>query len=275
MSGHSSFSLGSAPGGVGTQVRSVTRALNLIELLATAGRPLALSELRARADLPPSTAHHLLGTLVARGYAHHDAKSRAYSMGRRLAELTQPPGGAQNLASVAMPLLKELNAACGEAVHLARMQGFSLDTLARLESSQAVRVDTSALAKSDAAHATATGKALLAHWPAPQLQAYLQHAPLRRFTPHTLTDPAALATQLLRVQRRGYAEDDEEFHLGVWCVGAPVRDASGQVVAAVSCSMPVMRASRQEATRLRQLVCACTQDISQRLALASAAACPA
>lgn len=267
MSGHTSFSLASAApsaaGSTGSQVRSVTRALNLIELLATAGRPLALSELRAGADLPPSTAHHLLGTLVARGYACHDAKSRAYSMGSRLAELTRRRDDGRELAATALPVLQEFNRQCGETVHMAQMQGFSLVTLVKLDSSQAVRVDTSALAKAEAAHATATGKAILAHWPQPRLQDYLARHPLRAYTARTLTDPEALAEELMRVRRCGWAEDDEEFHAGVWCVGAPIRGADGQAVAAVSCSLPVMRAGRAQAARLRRLVRACADEISR------------
>jgi IclR family acetate operon transcriptional repressor len=175
------------------------------------------------------------------------------------------PAAADDLLPIARPAVLRLAEATGEAVHLATMQGCELVTLLKVASTQAVRVDTGAVGKSQAAHATATGKALIAWWPAQQLEALLARAALRRFTERTITDPARLIAHLARVRRLGFAEDIEEFQPGVRCIGAPVRDAGGEVRAAVSCSMPTMRADRRNTQRVRTMVQACVDTISQQL----------
>lgn len=262
---------GAAPAGGSSQVRSVLRALGLVELLATAGRPLPLSEIGARVGLTPSTCHHLLGTLVARGWARHDLRTRHYALGSRLAELVGAPTPGAEIATLAAPALRQLNEATGETVHLAEMQGFELATLLKFDGVHAVRVDTGVMAKSRAAHATATGKALLAHGPAARVDALLAGAALPRFTARTLVEPDALRAELARARRQGYAVDDEEFQPGVVCIGAAVHGLDGQAVAAVSCSLPTLRADRRNVARVRALVRDCARQISDRLGHRAAA----
>jgi IclR family transcriptional regulator, acetate operon repressor len=103
------------------------------------------------------------------------------------------------------------------------------------------------------AHATSTGKVLLAHLSEETLESRLA-APLTAATPRTVVDRAALRRELARVRERGYAFNNEELELGFVAVGAPVRDAGGRVVAALSVGGP---RSRLVPDRL--------QDIAQRL----------
>lgn len=248
------------------QIQSVVRALAIVEALAQARRPMALSELCSQTELKPSTAHHLLGTLVARGWVRHDLRTRHYALGGRLGELSLLiPVAGDELMAAARPAVLHLAEQSGEAVHLATMRGFELVTLMKVEWTQAVRVDTGAVGKSQAAHATATGKAVIATWPASQLDELLARHPLRRFTGRTLTDPQRLRSHLRRVQRTGFADDLEEFQPGVRCIGAPVLGADGQARAAVSCSMPTMRADRRNTASVRLLLQACVDTISKQL----------
>lgn len=246
-------------------IQSVARALDIVETLAATGRAMPLSALVDRTGLKPSTCHHLLGTLVARGWVRHDLRTREYALGPRINELASRPANASSVLPVAQTAVRELSAGTGEAVHLATMQGFELVTLLKFDSTHAVRVDTGAVGKSQAAHATATGKALIAWWQRAQLDDLIQRVSLRRFTEHTIVEPARLHDHLARVRRQGWAQDVEEFQPGVHCIGAPVRGPGGNVVAAVSCSMPTMRSNRRTAARVRALVQTCTNDISHRL----------
>lgn len=246
------------------QIQSVVRALTVLEQLALAARPLPLSVISARAGLKPSTCHHLLATLVARGWARHDRRSRDYALGPRLAELPAGSVADHDVAALALPAVRSLSDACGEAAHVAVMQGYELVTLLKLDSTHAVRVDTGGLGKSNAAHATATGKVLLAHWQREQIDQFIERMTLRRFTERTITDAGRLHLHLDGVRRSGIAEDVEEFQPGVHCIGAPVTAADGRVVAAVSCSLPLMRAGRRNANRVRELVRDCAQTISRQ-----------
>ncbi|HHY92696.1 MAG TPA: IclR family transcriptional regulator, partial [Firmicutes bacterium] len=84
-------------------------------------------------------------------------------------------------------------------------------------------------------HATAAGKVLLAHLP-PAEQEEIFRRGLAAYTPHTITDPAALREHLIRVAELGYAVDNEELEPGLRCVAAPIRNARGHVVASLSLS---------------------------------------
>jgi IclR family acetate operon transcriptional repressor len=101
-------------------------------------------------------------------------------------------------------------------------------------------------------HATALGKAIAAHWPEfeTQLEALLAHGPLAKKTPRTIVDPLTLRRELEATRARGYAIDDEESESGVRCVGAPVFDHRGAVIAAISLAGP---ASRLPASRIAAL----------------------
>lgn len=249
------------------QIQSVVRALTIVEVLARAGRTLALSELCALTGLKRSTAHHLLGTLLARGFVRQDLATREYGIGGRLSELCSLRQEPHQLSDIARGPVRELNQATGEAVHLAVMQGYELVTLLKFDSTHAVRVDTAGPGKSQAAHATATGKAMIAWWPRERLDTLILKLSLRRFTERTITDAALLHGHLARVRKRGWADDIEEFQPGVHCIGAPIRGADASVVAAVSASMPTMRADRRNAARLRELVQHCTTQVSRQLGL--------
>jgi DNA-binding IclR family transcriptional regulator len=89
-------------------------------------------------------------------------------------------------------------------------------------------------------HCTALGKVMLAALAAPELDQYVQRlSPLPARTPNSLTTAVALANEVARIQQKGYAVDCEEYHPGVRCVAAPVRDHTGRVIAALSVSSPV------------------------------------
>jgi IclR family transcriptional regulator, KDG regulon repressor len=119
------------------------------------------------------------------------------------------------------------------------------------------------------AHATSTGKVLLAHLPAEILQARLVGWQPARLTPYTVTDQRVLLDQLGRVAERGWAQNVEESALGGVSVAAPVRDATGCVIAAISVVGPVSRA-RQILLRHRAAVIGAAAVVSTRIGYRSA-----
>src|ERR1041384_3718749 len=132
--------------------------------------------------------------------------------------------------------------------------------IAKRESRHPVRVDTGALGKSDAPHATATGKAMLAWLPEDDMRRGLP-----RFTANTITEWPALIEALRHVRRNGYAMDDEEYQPGVICVGAPIRDHNGAVVGAISASTPAMRANDGHLSLMREQVVSAVRALSSEL----------
>ena len=255
-----------APVSAGRTIQSVDRAIDVLEVLAQTGEKLPLKEIARKTGLNVSTCHHLLATLVNRGYVGRSRFGRLYFIGGKVSALFHRRPSHFNVVELAMPALRRLNRETGETVHLSVLQSHRLLRLAWLDSSHPVGVGASQADVALAAHATATGKAVLAWLPETETARVLTETGLRPFTDHTITDRGTFMRELHEVRRNGYASDREEFRPGVRCLGSAVRDASGAVIAAVSCCLPEMRATPEVVELIRLAVCDCTQSLSERLA---------
>ncbi len=244
-------------------IQSVDRAMRLLEAIAEAGGETTLTELSQRTRLNISTCHHLLSTLVNRGYVAKVPVRRSYALGARILYLSHACQQV-DLPVRAAPFIAQINEKTGETVHLALLQGDAMMKVAKRESRHPVRVDTGTLGKTDAPHATATGKAMLAWLPEDDMRRVLAHG-LARFTPKTITEWPALLEALRHVRRDGYAVDDEEYQPGVICVGAAIRDHNGAVVGAISASTPTMRASSEHLTLVREEILSAVRALSAEM----------
>jgi IclR family acetate operon transcriptional repressor len=252
------------PRGEGSNIQSVDRALNLLQAIAEVGGEATLTELSGRTRINISTCHHLLATLVKRGFVTKWPARRGYALGGRILQLSQACLQV-DLPRRAEPFIERINSATGETVHLAARQGDHLATLLTREARHAVRVDTAGLGVSEAAHASATGKAMLAWLPEDEIRRIVTTSGMKKFTPNTITDFVALIEELRLVRRRGFAIDREEFQPGVICIGAAIRNHSGAVVGAISASTPTMRASEEHLARMREAVVSATRALSAEL----------
>jgi IclR family transcriptional regulator, acetate operon repressor len=247
-------------GGDRHNIQSVDRALFLLETIAEAGGEATLTELANRTNLNISTCHHLLATLIQRGFAAKVPGRRLYALGPRVIYL----GHAclqVDLPRRAQPYLEAINQATGETVHLAALQGDNVVTLAVREARHAVRVDTGRIGKLEAPHATSVGKAILAWLPEDEIRRIVAGG-MKRYTEKTVTEFPALLESLRIVRRNGYAIDREEFLPGVICVGAAIRDQAGTVIGAISASTPAMRASEEHVALMRDEITAATRGLS-------------
>ena len=241
-------------------IQSVDRALFLLETIAEAGGEATLTDLATRTGLNISTCHHLLATLIQRGFAAKVPGRRLYALGARILYL----GHAclqVDLPRRAQPFMEAINNATGETVHLAVLQGDSVVTLAVREARHAVRVDTGKVGKLEAPHATSVGKAIFAWLPEDEMRRILAGG-MKRFTANTITEFPALLESLRIVRRNGYAMDREEHLPGVICVGAAIRDHAGTVIGAISASTPTMRASEEHIALMRDEIVAATRALS-------------
>ncbi|MBX2805741.1 MAG: IclR family transcriptional regulator [Hyphomicrobiales bacterium] len=246
-------------------IQSLERALNLVDILALSQSELALNELASRAALNVSTCHHLLATLVKRGYVGQNPRTRGYYLGSRITELSNARIKQFNLIEIAMPALKRLNEDTRETVLLSALQGHMFVTLAKLGSQMPVGVGSEEYGQSGGAHATGTGKAILAWLPDAEIARTIAHAGLPLFTERTIGTLAELIEEFRHVRRNGYAIDDEEFQHGVVGVGAAIRNMTGAVIGAVSCLLPKMRADDDYTARIISQVTTCATAISDRL----------
>jgi IclR family transcriptional regulator, acetate operon repressor len=246
-------------------IQSVDRAMTLLEAIAEAGGEASLTELSSRTRLNISTCHHLLSTLVNWGYVSKVPVRRTYALGARILYLSAACLRQVDLPRRAEPFVARISEATGETVHLAVLQGETIVTLIRREARHAVRVDAGPVGKSSAAHATASGKAMLAWLPEHEIRRILGIHGTTKFTANTITEWSALIEELRHVRRNGYAVDREEFQPGVHCVGAAIRDHSGAVVGALSASAPTMRATEEHLALMREEVASAARALSAQL----------
>lgn len=218
-------------------IAAVGRSLDLLEALARVG-PAPLATLAEAARCTRTAGFRLLRTLEARGFAIQDEARGIWRLGARWAVLARAAQQQGALAATAMPLLAALGKATGENVYLRVRDGMESETIAIYQTDPGLRL-YSEVGQRRPLHA-GPGRLLLAHAPeAVQTQVLAQRLP--RFTPATHTDGAWIAADLQRIRVRGYLVTADEVVPGAVGISAPVRDASGQVVAALSVSAPSMR----------------------------------
>ncbi|HWS34943.1 MAG TPA: IclR family transcriptional regulator [Actinoplanes sp.] len=221
-------------------VPAVIRALDILELFLD--RPeLSAREVTERLDLPRTTVHELLVTLVERAYLIVvPGQPVRYRLGMPVFQLGSAFAGRLDLVREAQIVARDVAAACDEAVHVAVLDGADVIYLVKVDSTHPVRM-VSAVGRRLPAHCTAVGKVLLAGLDRAGLDAVLAKGPLGGMTAASITDPERLRAQLEQVRAEGVAADVGESDSAMRCVGAPVRDHSGAIVAAMSVSAPMIR----------------------------------
>jgi IclR family KDG regulon transcriptional repressor len=218
-------------------IAAVGRALDLLEALSRIG-PAPLAALADSARCTRTAGFRLLRTLEARGFAIQDEARGMWRLGARWGVLGRAAVEQGALAATAMPFLAALGKTSGENVYLRIRDGLESETIAIYQADPGLRL-YSEVGKRQPLHA-GSSRLLLAHAPeAVQTQVLAQRLP--RFTPATRTDSAWIAADLQRIRTRGYLLTTDEVVAGAATVAAPVRDASGQVVAVLSVSAPTMR----------------------------------
>jgi IclR family acetate operon transcriptional repressor len=238
-------------------VQSVARSLEILEALA-GETELGLVEIAGRTSLQPSTAHRLLATLVARGYAARNLANGRYALGYKIAELAGDRH--ERLRALARPHLATVQERTGETANLSILALPNAIYIDQVDGDRAVRM-LARIGAAVPAHASAAGKAMLAHAPAESVAAL----PLPALTARTITTLAALERELAAIRARGFAVDDEEHEAGVGCVAAAVLDHAGRAVAALSVSAPIQRIRASDPATLGTLLSAEAEAMSRTM----------
>ncbi|MHB1929372.1 MAG: IclR family transcriptional regulator [Acidimicrobiales bacterium] len=213
------------------RLRSLDKALLLLEVLALADEPATAQELARRGQMNRTTAWRILGTLERHGLAHRDPCSQRYALGVAALGLGGH-GREQSLLRVAHPSLAGLGGLTKLVVSLAAPRGLELVYIHQVDP-PALAMPPNWVGRPVPLHATATGKAFLAWLPLAELDAVLG-ARLQRFTETTVTARRELLDELGQVRAAGYATARGELEEGVHAVAAAVRDRSGIPIAVVN-----------------------------------------
>lgn len=233
----------------GSELRSVTNALRVMEALADADRPMSVTELGQRLGLAASTTHRILATLAAEGFAVRVPALRRYRAGPGLARLARRSLlDNVRLTEAARPVLRRLAAESGETSQITVLDGWDTVAIDHVDSTQPVIVHHPAGSRVPA-HATAVGQAILAHLP--EVAARIAREGLVAHSSRTLTHPTAFMAELETIRRRGYAINVGQLHPETAGVAAPIVEGSGGVIGSIGISGPAARIG--DADRLVEL----------------------
>ncbi|WP_374382441.1 IclR family transcriptional regulator [Dongia sp.] len=242
---------------------AVDRGLDLIDAVAAAGRAVTVPELCALLDLPKPTGHRLCQRLAAAGYLAREPGGHHYTVGPRLMRLglNVVKGGA---GSDRRAILQHVVDQVGETCNFTALAGDEVIYLDRVEARWPLRLHLEPGSRVPI-HCTASGKLLLAHLNEARRARLLKNIDFSPFTPNTITGAEAFAAELAEIVARGYSLDREEFLLGLVAIAVPVRDAGGEVLAAIACHAPSARFSLMRAVECLPIFKEAAQALAETL----------
>ncbi|WP_067467300.1 IclR family transcriptional regulator [Actinomadura macra] len=207
------------------------KVMAILNAFALGDVRLNLSEICRRAELPLATGHRLVRELVAGGFLER-VPDGTYRIGTRLWRIGSQAPAVTGLRELALPHMEDLYEATHDNVQLAVRRDLRVLVVERLRGTRSVPVLTQ-VGQTLPLHTTGLGKVLLAHAPVEVREAVLA-GELTRHAARSITDPAELRRCIEQVRHSGYSVTRDEMTLGAASVGVPVRDADGEVVAALS-----------------------------------------
>lgn len=243
-------------------VKSATRALDVLELLAERPQPLAHGEIARALGMPKSSLTELLATLEARGYVA--AEAERYRLGPALLSLAGTLLRRTDVARIAQPIVASLMLRTGESAALVLRQGADVVVVCKENCDQPILYSLQ-LGQRGPVSASAGGKAMMAFAPEAEREAWLASDALRRVTPKSVTDPAALRRELAAIADGGIAYSREEMVAGIVAMGLPVFDAAGRPCAGLSVGVPTVRFDAAREARVAEALRGAATEISAAL----------
>lgn len=245
------------------EMKSVTRSLRILEAVAQ-HQPVTVGELTKLFGLPKSTVQRTLLTLNEAGWLRANRKDTTrWEIGARVLAVRPAALQGSSLFAAAREPMIQLRDKVNETIHLCVPDALQCVVVVdRVDCDHAVRTfheigDTSPL------HATATGRAVLAHLPAADVEELIGRG-LDRYNEATLTDPADLRAELERVRRDGYSVNRNQYRPDVCAIAAPILDADGTPLATVAISMPDSRYDPDRLPEFGRLVADTAAEVSAR-----------
>ncbi|WP_271601589.1 IclR family transcriptional regulator [Bradyrhizobium sp. CCBAU 45384] len=244
-------------------VKSLFKMLEVLEAFSSTDPELSVVEIARRTSLPRTTVHRIVDSLRSVGFLEQDASRDRYRLGIKLFELGGSALTNLPLYREAPPFVDTLAKLSGEDVHLCIFDGAQMVFVNRRN--QIARPHNTVITmEASPCHSTGVGKAALAFQSEAVIERVIR-AGLARFTPNTIVEPKRLKTELAAIRTRGYSIDDCEHEPELRCVGAPIRNSTGRVFAAISVSGPTRRVTPERVPELARAVMTHAELLSIRL----------
>jgi DNA-binding IclR family transcriptional regulator len=242
--------------------QSLERGLDVLEVVEAEGGDIGVREIARRLALSPTIVQRMVTSLARRGYFDRNAENARYRLGYRALALGANNEHGSDYIGTARRELELL--ARGQSLNgfIAVLHGGRAVYLLAVQAEGPVAIKV-APGSEMPLHSTAAGKVLLASQSDAEARRLLGHGKLPAITPHTITDPAAVVTSLAKVRKQGFATVAEENIRGVLSVGAPIRDRTGKVLAALSVAFPKYLDASQTLQTVTPLVVEAAQRASR------------
>lgn len=234
------------------KVKSLQKALIILNCFIKKSR-LGVTEISEMLDLNKSNVHNILTTFQAMNYLEQDEETGKYQLGVAIYELCQSAGDNFNIRKVMLPFMQEIADATNEVVYLAVPRDDEMIYLEAMHPVESYNLMRLVLGEHAKMYCTGIGKAVLAYLPEETIEAYISRE-LIAYTEHTITDKEVLRRELQEIRERGYSIDNMEHELGVKCVGMPIFNRRGDLVAAVSVSGPSLRFSGERISEIAKMM---------------------
>jgi len=245
-------------------VRSLVKAVKVLELLAQATTDVDLGSLARQAAIPKSTLVRLLGTLRNHGIVQQDPQTRRYRLGWALIHLGKAAERQLNLPLVIHPFLEQLSRETGETASLAMRNGNHAYYIDQVLSESIIR-GVPPIGSALDLHCTGVGKMLLSVLTDKEIEALLYECGLPQHTEKTITNATRLRKELQLIRIQGYAIDDEEAERGGRCIAAPIYANEKKILAAISITAPTSRLTLDRMGEYIQIVCSIARQASDSL----------
>ena len=220
-------------------VKSVMKAFLIMEELDKYGE-LSIGDISDRLNMDKATVHRLVKTIKEAGYINQNPDNRKYANSLKLLAMGNRVMDKTGIKHVSRPIMEELSEKTGETVNLGVRVGNKIFYIDKLESSSTIKVGHG-IGTSVPCYCSGLGKAILAFTHEKEQLSILNSASFETFTENTITDIALLQEELKKIRKVGYSIDDEEYLIGLICIGAPIFDYHGDPIAAISVSCPKYR----------------------------------
>ena len=246
-------------------IQTVSRAMDLLEQFQEGDAELGLTDLSTRMKLQKNNVFRLVVTLKEKNYIEMNNLTGKYRLGIKTRALGQVATRQINFENHSRPILNDLKHHCHETCNFSIIRDGHTYYLDGVESDLPVRV-TQRVGSSQPLYCTAAGRVQLAFMEPEKRMELLSGSELMKLTSRTITDPDLLLGELVKVANQGYAIDDQEHDAGVMEIAAPVFDAQGDIVGALSILGPEMRLAGQRlTTELLPLLCSSAERLSAAL----------
>lgn len=244
-------------------LQTVQKAAEVLNLFSSEHPEWGISELAKVLTFPKSSTSALVSTMAEQGWLRRTNAGR-YRLGWRLIALSQVLLSTTDFRIEARPTMEALIARFGETVHLATLEAGQVIYVEKLQGTRAVHVSVTGVGYHLPAHCCSVGKVILADRAWDEVQQILLGRGMPALTSNTIATVEAFKAEMACVATQGYAYDREETAEELCCVGAPIRDHSGDVVAALSLSVPTYR-FQQAREQYRLAVVGAARQISESL----------